>query len=71
MMDKNQEKTGKNKGNVNKKIKTKKKGNPEMLYRLEYLQKIAQITSEHGINSLSSVYGSSMKTLGKKCVYRM
>lgn len=70
-MNKNQETKEKGKGNVPKKIKTKKKGNPEMLCRLEFLQNISKITSEQGINSLSSIYGTAMKTLGKKCVYRM
>lgn len=70
-MNKTQEKQENMKSIPSKKIKTKKKGNPEMLCRLEYLQKIAQISSEQGITSLSSFYGTSMKTLGKKCVYRM
>lgn len=70
-MNKTQKKKEKPKGNPTKNTKTKKKGSHEMLCRLEFLQNIAQTCSEQGLTQLSSFYGTSMKTLGKKCVYRM
>lgn len=49
----------------------KRRGNPELIKRLEYLQEISQLMASEGHPELSASYGKIMKSIGKKSVWRL